>query len=123
MQPTLKLHEIETGAADVSDSGAFLSALLQQSPKVATDGLQVFSSGIQGLDINVSRHLPAGKTRISLLTNDLRGITDRLLAMNLPFEGPYESHLGMLSIRFEGKDGLEWVINTPTDQSPEWLQA
>lgn len=40
----------------------------------------------------------------------------------ISYEGPYESHLGMLTIRFKAPNGIEILVNTATDSSPVWLQ-
>ena len=92
----IRLHEIEMGAASATASTTFLSSILGLPVKLQENTLTVFDSGIKGLDLNVSDHLSAGTTRISFLTDDLQGFVQRLKEQAVTYEGPYESHLGML---------------------------
>lgn len=118
----IRIHEIETGAAEPGQTAGFFSSVLGLPMKLQENNLTVFDSGIAGLDFNVSDHLITGAVRISFLTDDLQHCIHALEKQQIKFEGPYESHLGMLAIRFMLPNGIEMVINTRTDSSPEWLK-
>ena len=118
----IRIHEIEMGSHDLSTSGTFFKMLGLQ-PTIEQNELMVFNSGQKGMDLNVSKHLPQGVTQISLITDDLKAMMQQLHEQQVVFEGPYESHLGMLSIKLQSPDGIPIVINTPTDSSPSWLQV
>lgn len=116
----IRIHEIETGSANLSAANSFYQAL-GLVPRLEDGNLTVFGSGMQGLDFNLADHLPQGTVQISLLTDDLKTLMQQLTQEQIAFEGPYESHLGMLAIRLQSPDGIPIVINTPTDSSPSWL--
>lgn len=118
----IRIHEIELGSHDLSAANAFFK-LLGLQPAIEQDELTVFNSGQKGVDLNLSKHLPAGATQISFITDDLKTLMQHLTVHKIAFEGPYESHLGMLSIQFNSPDGIPILINTPTDSSPDWLQV
>ncbi|MBL0882076.1 MAG: hypothetical protein IBJ16_01795 [Chitinophagaceae bacterium] len=118
----IRIHEIEMGSQDLLYTSAFFK-LLGLPPAIEQDGLTVFSSGQPGMDLNVSKHMPQGITQLSFITDDLKSMMEQLTVQSILFEGPYESHLGMLSIRLVSPDGIPIVINTPTDSSPAWLQV
>jgi len=118
----IRLHEIETGATDPGQTSDFFSSVLGLPVKLQENNLTVFDSGIAGLDFNISDHLLAGAVRISFLTDDLQHCIQALEKQQLRLEGPYESHLGMLAVRFMAPNGIEVVINTATDSSPDWLK-
>jgi len=118
----IRLHEIEIGATAPGQTATFFSSVLGLPVKLQENGLSVFDSGMSGLDFNVSDHLADGAVRVSFLTDDLQNCILTLEKQQQPYEGPYESHLGMLAIRFKAPNGTEIVINTPTDSSPLWLK-
>lgn len=118
----IRIHEIETGSHDLPAASAFFK-LLGLQPAIQQDGLTVFNSGIKGVDLNLSEHLSQGVTQISFITDDLKVMMQHLHEHQIVFEGPFESHLGMLSIRFNSPDGIPILINTPTDSSPDWLEV
>jgi catechol 2,3-dioxygenase-like lactoylglutathione lyase family enzyme len=118
----IRLHEIEMGAAEPGQTTDFFSSVLGLEVKLQENALTVFDSGIAGFDFNVSDHLLAGAVRISFLTDDLQRCIQVLEQKQLRFEGPYESHLGMLAVRFMAPNGIEVVVNTTTDSSPAWLK-
>lgn len=118
----IRIHEIEMGSNDLSASGSFYKMLGLQSVIEQSD-LMVFNSGLNGIDLNVSKHLSQGVTQISFITDDLKAVMQLLTTHTIPFEGPYESHLGMLAVKLQSPDGIPIVINTPTDSSPTWLQV
>lgn len=116
----IRIHEIEMGSDNLSASGSFFKMLGLQ-PTIEQSELTVFNSGQKGFDLNVSKHLSQGVTQISFITDDLKAMVQHLHEHQIAFEGPYESHLGMLSIKLQSPDGIPIVINTPTDSSPSWL--
>lgn len=118
----IRIHEIEMGSDDLLASASFFKMLGLQ-PTIEQIGLTVFNSGQKGMDVNVSQHLSRGVTQISFITDDLKAMMQHLREQQMVFEGPYESHLGMLSIKLQSPDGISVVINTPTDSSPSWLMV
>jgi len=118
----IRLHEIETGISAAGQTENIFSSLLGLPVKLKENSLTVFDSGVPGLDFNVSDHLPPGAVRISFLTDDLQSLVQKLKEQQIVYEGPYESHLAMLAIRFKTPDGVEVVVNTATDSSPDWLK-
>lgn len=42
---------------------------------------------------------------------------------NIDFRGPYESHLGMLSIEFSDPDRVKVRVNQKGKDSPDWLSV
>ncbi|TDO28271.1 hypothetical protein [Sediminibacterium goheungense] len=119
----IRLHEIETGASSLTSATDILSSVLGLSVKLQQEALTVFDAGIPDIDLNISHHLPEGAVRISFITDDMQTVIQRLQTKHLLFEGPYESHLGMLAVRFLLPNGIEIVVNTTTDSSPEWLKV
>lgn len=117
----MRIHEIEIGAAQVSDAKNFFQSIFGLHSKVEENALVVFDSGINGLDFNVSNHLPSGGTQISFITDDLKTVMKQLAQSKIQFEGPFESHLEMIAIRLQTPDGVRIIVNTPTDSSPDWL--
>jgi dynactin complex subunit len=119
----IRLHEIELGSASKSDSADLFQLLLGLKPKLAQDGLTVFDAGAEGLDFNVSNHVPAGVVAISFLTDDLAEVEKRLKEAAVAYEGPLASHLGMTTIRFRHPDGYIIQVNSRGNESPLWLQV
>lgn len=117
----MRIHEIEIGAAEVGATKSFFQSILGLKPKLEEDNLIVFDSGNNGVDFNISNHLPAGVTQISFITDDLKAVMKQLDQSKIQYEGPFESHLAMLTLRLQTPDGVQIVINTPTDSSPDWL--
>lgn len=118
----IRIHEIEMGSQDLSATTSFFKIMGLESA-IEQDALTVFNSGQKGMDLNVSQHLSTGVTQISFITDDLKAMMQHLLEHQIVFEGPYESHLRMLSIKLQSPDGIPVVINTPTDSSPSWLMV
>lgn len=119
----VRLHEIEFGTSDPEKSKQFYQSALNLDLSVDQDGLKVFKTGIDGLDFNTSIHLPPKVAVTSFLTEDLQAVIDRLKAMNVSFEEPKVTHLGMLSIEFKDPDGNMVKVNAPTSTSPSWLKV
>lgn len=118
----IRIHEIETGAANPEKTADLLSSLLGLPLKLQQASLTVLDSGITGLDFNISNHLAEGAVRISFLTDDMQSLIQHLNDRHITYEGPYESHLAMLAVRFKMLNGIEIVVNTATDSSPDWLK-
>lgn len=118
----IRIHEIEIGAGAPATEKQFFQTL-GLSPALEEARLTVFNAGVKGLDFNVADHLPNGVVQISLLTDDLKQVMQVLTDNGTAFEGPFESHLAMLSVRLHSPSGINIIINTPTDGSPDWLKA
>ena len=118
----IRLHEIEMGDTQHNDAALFFSSVLGLPVKMNEHTLTVFDSGLKKLDFNVSDHLPEGVVRISFLTDHLQSVIQMLEKSSVQYEGPFASHLGMLAVRFKAPNGVEIVVNTATDSSPEWLK-
>lgn len=118
----IRIHEIEIGTADLLAENIFFRAI-GVLPVLEQENITVFDSGIHGLDVNVANHLLPGTVQLSFLTDDLKTIMEQLLQRHIFFEGPFESHLGMLSIKIVSPNNIPVIINTPTDSSPAWLRV
>lgn len=118
----IRLLEIELGSDDIAQSKGFYSTLLGLQTIVDQKELNVFSSGVAGLDFNVSKHLAAGSVWISFLTDNLQMVMDSLSAAHIEFSGPEASHLGMRAIDFSDPDGHRIRVHQPGEGSPDWLQ-
>lgn len=119
----IRLLEIELGADDMAQSKTFYNTVLGLETLIDQKELNVFHSGITGLDFNVSNHLAAGTVQISFWTDDLQAIMDRLSAAHIEFSGPEESHLGMRAIEFIDPAGHRIKVHQPGKDSPDWLQV
>jgi catechol 2,3-dioxygenase-like lactoylglutathione lyase family enzyme len=117
----IRLQEIELGTQDPSISKSFYNSILGLDTVVDKANLNVFKSGIAGVDFNTSSHLPAKVTVTSFLTDDLQLIIERLDASGISFDGPKQSHLGMTTIEFKDPDGYLVRVNQPGAASPSWL--
>jgi catechol-2,3-dioxygenase len=91
----IRLQEIELGAQEMKSGNVFFQSILGLKPRLQQQNLTVFNAGVDGLDLNISRHLSPGAVAISFLTNDLEEVEKRLKAAGLPYDGPMASHLGM----------------------------
>jgi len=118
----IRLQEIELGSNDPEKSKLFYTSILGLKTSVDKEGLKVFKSGSEGIDFNVSTHLPSKTMSISFLTDDLQNIIEVLSAHNIAFDGPKKSHLGMMTIEFNDPDGYLIKINQSTEESPKWLK-
>lgn len=119
----IRLHEIELGSSNVQEASTFFQSVFGLKPLVQQDGLTVFDPGTNGLDLNISSHFPKGIVALSFLTDDLEEMENRLKAAGISFDGPASSHLGMRCIMFNSPDGYIIKVNTPEQDSPEWLKA
>lgn len=119
----IRLQEIELGAKNLADSKKFYTSILGLNTAVDQNNLNVFESGIEGLDFNTSTHYTPGITVISFLTDDLQEIMERLKANSILFDGPKKSHLGMTTIEFNDPDGYLIRVNRATKESPDRLKV
>ena len=117
----IRLQEIEFATKNTTISKDFYNSILGLDTVVDQENLNVFNSGIAGMDFNTSTHLPAEVTVTSFLTDDLQTIIERLIAKEISFDGPKKSHLGMTTIEFNDPDGYLIRVNEPTGTSPSWL--
>jgi catechol 2,3-dioxygenase-like lactoylglutathione lyase family enzyme len=118
----IRLHEIELNVKNPDASKKFYHEILGLGVAVDQDGLKVFDSGWPGIDIDASTHYPA-KTSVSFLIEDLDTFVAELRAKGVTVNAPYKTHLGMHAIAMEDLDGHRIEIQSPTNQSPEWLKA
>lgn len=116
------LHEIELGVVNPELVKKFYHSILGLHLAVDHEALKVFDPGVKNLDLNFSRHLPKGEVLLSFLCDNLEEVMQILSKTGTQFEGPSESHLGLLSISFNDPAGYLIKINMPTEQSPEWLR-
>jgi predicted enzyme related to lactoylglutathione lyase len=119
----IRLQEIELGTNDPDKSKLFYSSILGLEISVDQVGLNVFQSGVTGVDFNTSTHFPHSTTVTSFLTDNLQNVIDRLSANGIVFSGPKKSHLGMTTIEFNDPDGYLIRVNQPTEESPTWLRV
>ena len=75
----LQLIEIELNTNDPEASKIFYSKQLGLETFVDIEGLKVFGTGINGLDLNKSKHF-SGKVSISFFTEDIQACIDELNA-------------------------------------------
>jgi predicted enzyme related to lactoylglutathione lyase len=75
----LRLLEIELHTNDPEASKHFYSEQLGLEIYVDIDGLKVFGTGINNLDLNKSKHFP-GKVSISFFTEDIQECIEELSA-------------------------------------------
>jgi catechol-2,3-dioxygenase len=118
----LILHEIELGTSSPEASKAFYHSLLGLPIAIDQEQLKVFQPTTDGLDFNLSTHLPSKVVMLSFLTNDLNAVIDHLTQQGKSFIGPTPSHLEMTCIQLEDPNGYRVKINMPTDRSPNWLK-
>lgn len=116
------LHEIELGTTNPDANKAFYHTLLGLPLTVDHDQLKVFQPNIEGMDFNLSTHIPQNAIIVSFLTNNLQAVINHLNQQQKPFIGPKDSHLGMTFIQLEDPNGNTVKINMPTDASPQWLK-
>lgn len=100
----IRLHEIELFSRDTAASRDFYEGSLGFEVNHAEPGLNVFDAGQPGVDFDTSVHQP-GKVRIGFVVDDLGAYAESLKAKGIPFEGPEESHLGMLVLKLVDPDG------------------
>ena len=117
----LRLHEIELYSEDPGTSKEFYNGVLGLPINVDQEGLKCLDSGWSGLDVDTSVHFP-GKVSISFLVEDIEQYVKELRDKGFPADDPVESHLGMRAVVLEDPDGHRVEIQSPTDNSPEWLK-
>lgn len=119
----IRLHEIELGTSDPAKSKSFYNTILGLENSVDQATLNVFQSGVGGIDFNTSTHLSPTTAVVSFLTDNLPEVIERLSANGISFSEPKKSHLGMTSIEFSDPDGHLIRVNQPTEDSPTWLKV
>lgn len=119
----IRLHEIELGTSDPAKSKSFYNAILGLKTSVDQAALNVFQSGVGGIDFNTSTHLSPNTAVVSFLTDNLPEVIERLSANGISFSEPKKSHLRMTSIEFSDPDGHLIRVNQPTEDSPTWLKV
>jgi catechol 2,3-dioxygenase-like lactoylglutathione lyase family enzyme len=117
----IRLQEIEYGSENPARSKDFYNSILGLETTIDQEKLKVFKTGVAGIDLNASTHLPAGVMATGFLTDDLQAVIERLTARGIAFERPKEWHLGMTTIEFKDPDGYLIRVNQPGAASPSWL--
>lgn len=116
----LILHEVELNTNDAEAGKKFYHDLLGLPIHVDQKGLKVFDSGWPGLDLDTSTH-NRGPITLSFLTDDLDAFAAMLKQKGSNIGEIYEVHLGMRAIELEDPNGNRIEIQSPTDQSPQFL--
>lgn len=84
----LRLLEIELNTNDPEASKHFYSEQLGLETFVDIEGLKVFGTGINDLDLNKSKHFP-GKVSISFFAEDIQECIDELSAKGVRIHERY----------------------------------
>jgi predicted enzyme related to lactoylglutathione lyase len=84
----LKLLEIELNTNDPEASKHFYGEQLGLKTFVDIEGLKVFGTGINDLDLNKSKHFP-GKVSISFFAEDIQVCIDELSAKGVKILGKF----------------------------------
>jgi catechol 2,3-dioxygenase-like lactoylglutathione lyase family enzyme len=117
----IRLHEIEFFSEDVESAKGFYQDVLGLGVAVDQEGLKVFDSGLEGVDLNVSVH-NKDKVSMSFLVEDIDEYAEGLKGKGVNFDGPVDIHLGMRAIRMEDPDGRIIEIQCAGEDSPPWLK-
>jgi hypothetical protein len=115
------LHEIELFSADPEKDKNIFQDILGLKLHVDQQDLNVYSSGQKGLDLDVSIHYPDVKVSLAFLVSDVDKYFDLISNKGLNVSEPCDSHLGLKEIKFCTSEGIQIIIHSPTDQSPEWI--
>lgn len=118
----MKLHEIELYSKNPETEAIFFHETLGLNFQLNNPELKVFNAGIPNLDIALSTHNPEHKLSLSFLVKDVEEYYLALLSKNVASTPPYDSHLGMKAIKLIHNGTLRIIIQSPTNNSPEWLQ-
>jgi catechol 2,3-dioxygenase-like lactoylglutathione lyase family enzyme len=117
----MKLHEVGFFAKDPDASTRFYHETLGLKLDHDEDGLSVFDSGWPGLEIGACSGYP-DRVHISFIVEDVDIIADDLRSKGIRFAGPEEIHLGKRAIMLKDPDGLRVMIQSPTEESPDWVK-
>lgn len=117
----IKLHEIELNSSNPEKSKDFYGKILGLPVNVDQEGLKCFETGWDGLDLDASIHYP-GKVSISFLVDDIDEYVKELRNKGIDVQDPVDSHLGLRTVAMEDPDGYRVEIQSPTENSPEWLR-
>lgn len=118
----MKLHEIELYSNNPDEAKNFYSSVLGLKLNVDEPDLKVFNAGINGVDLNISKHNSVNKVSLSFLVKDVNTFIEMMKEKQVELDEPYDSHLGMRAITLTDNDGCRIVIHSPTDASPKWLR-
>ena len=103
----LRLLEIELNTNDPEASKHFYSDQLGLETFVDIEGLKVFSTGINDLDLNKSKHFP-GKVSISFFAEDIQECIDELVAKGVNIVKKYGNPVS--AIELQDPDGCRIEI-------------
>jgi len=116
----MKLHEIGLMAKDPAASKRFYHDILGLDVDHEEDGLSVFNAGWPGLEIGCSEY--PDRVHLSFIVEDVDKLAEELRKKGVRFGGPGEIHLGKRAIVLLDPDGLRILIQSPTDESPDWVK-
>jgi len=121
-QPELKLRELRLNVKDTEASKKFYNELLGISLITDEEGLLVLDSGWPNLDITPSTHT-SDSLIISFIVKDHSRIVNKLSTYDIEIEDPIKVDHKMLATILKDPDGNRVEIQTPTEESPDWLRA
>ena len=116
------LHEVELFSADLERDKDIFQDLLGLKLHIDQPDLNVYGSGQKGLDLDVSTHYPDAKVSLAFLVGDVDKYFDLISNKGISVSSPCGSHLGLREIKFCTSEGIQIIIHSPTDQSPEWIK-
>ena len=117
----LKLFEVELLSKDLEQTRKFYEETLGLAPKQNMEGLKIFDPGVNGIDLDFSKHFKQ-KCSFSYLVKDVYAYREILSSRGLKVAEPADDHLNMKSIRFEDPGGNQIIICSATEKSPPWLR-
>lgn len=118
----MKLHEIELFSKDMNRDKDIFQNLLGLKLHINQDDLMVFDSGQKGLDLDVSNHFPEVKVSLSFLVEDVSKYFEAIGKTGITISEPSGSHLGLREIKFCTSEGVQIILHSPTEESPEWIK-
>jgi catechol 2,3-dioxygenase-like lactoylglutathione lyase family enzyme len=123
------LHEIELYSTNPEEDKSIYQDILGLKLKVNNPGLRVnnpglsvYDPGLNGLDLNISVHNPQKKISLSFLVQDVNIYYEKIKVKGIQVSEPSDSHLGLREIKLQDKQGLQIIIHSPTDKSPDWIK-
>ncbi|MHC4611479.1 MAG: VOC family protein [Planctomycetota bacterium] len=117
----MKLHEIGLFAKDPQASRKFYHDTLGLRLDHEEPGLSVFDGGWPGIEIGACAGYP-DRVHISFIVDDVDELAGELRARGIEFQGPADIHLGKRGIVLRDPDGLRVLIQSPTEDSPDWVK-
>lgn len=121
-KPEIKLRELRLNVKDTQASKKFYNELLGIPIFTEQEGLLIFESGWPNLDIKSSID-SNDHFMVSFLVNDHSQILSRLSQDGFKPGDPVEIDHNMLAFRLKDPDGNRVEIQTPTEDSPDWLRG